>query len=502
MWRRNPFQENRDSDQSISDEEDFADDFREISVSLDDRLEKDKEEGLQLQSRLETLKEKCDNNRSYNEEHSSFCLEEDVEVPDSPDDVDCFPSRKICTRVSDVEFVSDGEENVMHSRISAASGAKKSDHSYGSGERDAGNAWSMVTKEAAALIHLDKNVSSFSSPFTCSKADKPCKGAKSKMRPRFSFGFQPHKGVSWPVVSNDESHVSTKAGEVPERMKTSDYETVVHSIPELLEDFNGKEEKQLEIVPADGEALGHGFIEHSMAELLDNLQDNPSLLRGNSKMHSRARGKRVQAALKRSSCSLGDRTIESEDLNEPFSGGSSSNDEADYQNLELAIPEVKKQTISDKFQEALGTTSLTDEGVFIARPKAFSIGLFGKLQQVLQREKETDTHFLKNLQNGASLKDEPSCMAVKILSRYLDAKLTVCYCSFVKTVEGFWQPESPKILENEGRRGTVIFNQRICSNVDLEIGKLICIHPPWKEVDIMGHGEKIILSTYFCYISM
>ncbi|KAH1065642.1 hypothetical protein J1N35_030629 [Gossypium stocksii] len=43
--------------------------------------------------------------------------------------------------------------------------------------------------------------------------------------------------------------------------------------------------------------------------------------------HSTARGKRVQAALKRSICLLGNRTIESEDLNEPFSGGSSSNDE-------------------------------------------------------------------------------------------------------------------------------------------------------------------------------
>ena len=45
--------------------------------------------------------------------------------------------------------------------------------------------------------------------------------------------------------------------------------------------------------------------------------------------------------------------------------------QTDCQNLELAIPEMKKQTISDKFQEALGATSLSDEGAFIARPKAF-----------------------------------------------------------------------------------------------------------------------------------
>ncbi|TYJ21800.1 hypothetical protein E1A91_A08G086500v1 [Gossypium mustelinum] len=497
MWRRNAFQENPDSDQSISDEDDFDDDFRENCASLGDRLEKEKEERFQLQSRLETLKEKCDNNRSYHQEHISFCLEEDVEVPDSSDEGNCFPSEKLCRRVSCEELVSDGEENVMRSKTFIASGAKESDHSYGIKDGNGENAWSMVTKEAEALINLDKNVSSFSS---ASKADKSCKGAKSKIKPRFSFCFQSHKGRS--ATSDNENEVSTKAGEMPERLKASDHGTLEHSIAEVLEDFNGEEENRLEIVPADVEAHGHGFIEHSMAELLDDLQDNTSLLRGNFKMHSRARGKRVQAALKRSICSLGDRTIESEDLNEPFSGGSSSNDEADYQNLKLAIPEIKKPTISDKFQEALGATSLTAEGTFIPTPGAFSTGLFGKLQQIMQQEKETDTHFLMKLQNGASFKNEPSCIAVNIVSRYLDAKLTVCYCSFVKTIEGILQPESPKILENEGQKVTVIFNQRICANVDLEIGKLICIHPPWKEVDVTGDGEKTILSTYFSDISL
>ncbi|XVF80484.1 hypothetical protein PTKIN_Ptkin15bG0077600 [Pterospermum kingtungense] len=473
MWRRNPFQENPDSDQSISDDEDFNDDFRENCVSLGDRFEKEKEEGLQLQSRFEALKEKYDNKQSYNQEHSNFNLEEDVEVPDSPEEGDCFPSRKICTQISNEEFASDGEENVMCSKISSPSVAKKSDLSYGIGEQVGGNSWSMVTKEAEALISLDKNVSSISSPFTCSK------GAKSKMRPRFSFGFQSCKGVSRHSISNHENDVPTEAGEFPERLKASDHGTIDHSIAELLEDFNEEEENPLEIVPVDVEALGPGYTEHSMAELLDDLQDNTSLLRVNSKMHSRGRGNMVQAVLKRSICSLSDRIIESEDLHEPFSGGSSSNDEADYQNLELAIPEMKKQTISDKFQEAVAATSLGDEGVFTARPKAFSIGLFGKLQQVMQHEKETDTHFLKKVQNGASLINGPHCITVNIMSRYLDGKLTVCYCSFVQNIEGFWQQDSPKILENEGQKGTVIFNQRICGNVDLEIGKLICIQPPW-----------------------
>ncbi|GMI73765.1 hypothetical protein like AT1G02960 [Hibiscus trionum] len=306
MWRRNPFQENSDSDQSISDEEEFIDVSRENCVSLSDRLEKEKQEGFQLQSRLETLKGKCDNNHSYNEEHG----------------------------------------------------------------------------------------------------------------------------------------------------------TLEHSIVEVHEDFSGEEENQ-------------------------------------------ARGKRVQATLRRSICSLGDSPIESEDLYEPFSGGTSSDDEAGCQNLELVIPEIKKHTISDKFQEALGSTSsLSAEGTSIPRLGVFSTGLFGKLHQVMQQENEIDMDFLTKLQIGATFKNEPSSITVKIVSRYLDAKLTVCYCAFVKIIEGFSQPESPKILENEGRKVTIIFYQRICANVDLEIGNLICIHPPWKEVDVTGNGEKVILSIYFSDFSV
>ena len=37
----------------------------------------------------------------------------------------------------------------------------------------------MVTKEAEALLHLDKNDLSFSSPFISSRADKSCKGVLS-----------------------------------------------------------------------------------------------------------------------------------------------------------------------------------------------------------------------------------------------------------------------------------------------------------------------------------
>ncbi|XVF21924.1 hypothetical protein REPUB_Repub12eG0130900 [Reevesia pubescens] len=284
MWRRNPFQEISDSDQSIS--------------------------------------EKCDNNQSYNQELSSFYLEEDVEVPASPDvedNVHQFPMRRMLCA-----------QNFLLLLV-----LKKSDHSCGIGERGGGIVCSMVTKEAEALILLDKNVSSFSSPLDCSKAGKSCKGLLS-------------------CSQNCENDVSTKAGEVHERLKANDYGTVDHSIHELLEDFNGTEEKQLEIIPADVEALGHGFIEHSMAELL------------------------------------------------------AEHEEKAYKVLSKEVyvhwviePSKVKTSMSPS---VVGHQAMTRLLIVCSALFSFS-------------------------------SDEPSCITVKIVSRYLDAKLTVCYCSFVKTIE-------------------------------------------------------------------
>lgn len=45
-------------------------------------------------------------------------------------------------------------------------------------------------------------------------------------------------------------------------------------------------------------------------------------------------------------------------------------------------------------------------------------------------------------------------------------------------------PESPKNMVNEETTWTVIFNPRVCGDVDLEVGKCIRIHPPWYDYKI------------------
>ena len=43
--------------------------------------------------------------------------------------------------------------------------------------------------------------------------------------------------------------------------------------------------------------------------------------------------------------------------------------QVNYQNLKLAVPEMKKQTIADRFQEALSAAS-SDEPMLVAVPRS------------------------------------------------------------------------------------------------------------------------------------
>lgn len=505
MWRQKIFPGDEDSDQSISDEEDFNVDLRASCVSLGGPSEK--EEVAQLQSQLDMLKGthgvpwgRIAGNLSPKKQINVFA-EDEVEMPKFPDEVGfIFSPRKASTCNSDEEAISSNEKANALPKFSLTPGVKTFQkdgfHDFGSGRLDEENTWSVVSKEAKALVRLNENaLCSSSSQPTC-KVNKSGKGIQSKSKPKFSFRFQSHReGLSSPSISKDDNSTPCKVDELPERIETADCEK--HSIAGLLEGFSGKKARQSEMVPDEVEDP-HWCDDHSAAEHLDGLWDNSSLLRRNSKMNSRTRGKRMQVFSRRSISQLGDRTIDCEDL-EPLGSGSSSDDEANYQNPKPAVPEVKRQTIVDRFQEAFGTTS-RDEAAFVAVPRSFGVGLFGKLQQVMQSEKETDVDFLK-LQTRVSPNNEPTCLNVKILSRYLDAKLIVCHVSSSKDIEDPRWPQSNQKMGNGGRERTIIFNPRVCCDVDLEVGSSICIHPPWKEVQVWGNDESIILSMYFSQIS-
>ncbi|XP_062178319.1 uncharacterized protein LOC133883119 isoform X2 [Alnus glutinosa] len=505
MWRQNVFRETPDSDLSISDGEDFDSNLPNHCDSIS--RPSNKKEELQLPSRLERLRGTLEwdyegkTSNLSNEKETNVSLEDDVEMPEFHNEGHfIFSPKKAFACNPDEEMISDDEENSVLSTFSATSGTKKFHkdnlQSLGSGKQDGSQTWSAVRKEADELIHLNKNPLCSSSHSAHVIANKSLKGARCKAKLKYPFSFQSHnEGRSCPSISKDENDVLFKGHEEPKRLDPIEPRYKEHSIAEVLGDCQGEYENQSEIVLAEVGALVHGCVERSMAELLDGLQDRASLLKGVSKMCSRTRSKRGQIVAKRSVSPLGDRTVDSEDSPESMGSGSSSEDEAKDQKLKVTTPEMKGQTMADRFQEAVGATFLNNEGAIVAVPKPSGIGLFGKLQQLMQSEKERDMDFLKKLQTGSNANDETSYIVVKILARYLDAKLTVCQCSFGQNMES----GSPQILVNGGRKRTIIFNPRVSSDVDLEVGNLICIHPPWKEVQV-GNDESILLSTYFSQI--
>jgi len=125
---------------------------------------------------------------------------------------------------------------------------------------------------------------------------------------------------------------------------------------------------------------------------------------------SRTKDKRVQIVAKKIISPLGDRTVDREDSSESMGSGSSSEDkvsvvfntlttsptplfpppffsfllvlycmicilsymlkQATDQKLKVTIPEMKRQTMADRFQETLGATFLNDEGALVAVPKS------------------------------------------------------------------------------------------------------------------------------------
>ncbi|XP_031407663.1 uncharacterized protein LOC116215959 isoform X2 [Punica granatum] len=163
--------------------------------------------------------------------------------------------------------------------------------------------------------------------------------------------------------------------------------------------------------------------------------------------------------------------LDSED--EPMSMDSDSpgEEESDFDNLKIPPPLSKRHTLVDCFQEVLDASPWRDRVALAANPSGS--GLFERLQQVMHPEKEREL-FLNNLEPSGVPLCGISCLHVLIISSYLDAKLIVCHCSLKKIPERLQE----SVSQWRGER-TVIFSPRICSDVDLEVGKLICICPPW-----------------------
>ncbi|XP_059625705.1 uncharacterized protein LOC132268855 isoform X2 [Cornus florida] len=494
MWQKNNFAENQDSDQSISEEEDCSPDWPGNCISLGGPAEKG---GLQIQSQLEILRDTCGHGKT------GFFIEDEVELPFFHNEGDLVRSpRRASTCKLDGEIFFDEElhnkfhfliqkhltlamvfevkKNAVLSTLPSTSGAKDfqkvNPQSFGNESQNEVCTWSTVAKEAKALVHLNENAGCSSSQAFSSKTNWFSKAGRGKAKPKFSFRFQSHKGDSWPVDSKDGNDMPHKL------LENIDHITMEHSVADRVGTFQGKKMEQLKIYAAPTElAVGHNYAEHSMAELLDGYQESNDLVQRNFKMNTKTRGKMVQL-VKRSIPLLDSGNMDDNNPPETLDSGTSSDEEANVQNLNLIIPESIRKTIAEQFHEALGAASMHGEGPLFALPRQLGVGLFGKLQRVMHSEKERDMDFLKRLQTGAFANDEASCIDVKILSRSLEAKLTVCCCSLsIDKKSSHWAGRPLITKENGERTLTIIFSSKACGDVELEVGNLVRIHPPWYE---------------------
>ncbi|KAJ8749555.1 hypothetical protein K2173_026204 [Erythroxylum novogranatense] len=498
MLQPRRFPGNSDSDQSISEEEEFDGHVGANCDSLAGNTEK--VEGLQLQTRLEILRGRHEFNSEYGahnfakKKQTSSLAEDEVEMPDFPDDGVSVFSKKECDWNYVEEVISDDEDTNALPSHRIASGAKKLykyEKAYNF-ESEKHNGLHASSNDIEAGIPLKQNALS---PFSVySKANTSCQDIRAKVMLNSSLNFQSLKNDLSPPVPKNE--ISPEPHDVLAKPETIESGILRNSNPILCKDFQRRKCKDLETMPGEVAAVGDGMVEKSMAALLDGLQDKSIPITGYANKDTRRRGKRLHPKQKKKLYPLGDRTID----NEGLASGSSGDDELISQNPKCVNLEVKKQTMSELFQEALSTKSLGSVDSLVRSHKPSGMGLFNHLQQVILSEKERDTAFVQKLQMGVSPNEELGSIIVEILSKYLDAKLTVCCCSFGKNTEEFQCPEGGQSLVDRVRKRTIIFSPKVCSNVDLEVGKLICIYPPWKEVHVVGTNETIMLCAHFSEI--
>ncbi|CAK9318028.1 unnamed protein product [Citrullus colocynthis] len=349
--------------------------------------------------------------------------------------------------------------------------------------------WFNVNKETKVVKVLN-NSGSRSSHIAYSEVCNSDKGIRGKTKPKFTFHSQ-RREQSCSVICEDRlcSASVSKVRNLSDTFDAVTSRTEKHPAAECLEDLVEEFEDQFDVGPA----LNCGNTESSIAELLDDLKDKNSSLDG--VLNGQLEGRVLPTVEKRAVVASGD-WADSEDSHISMDNESSSDHEVNDQKLKLAGLCTNEQSITDRFEEALVAACMDAERTIGLVPNPLGIGLFGKLQQVMQSEKKREINFL----NALHCSTVPNgCIDVKILSRYMDAKLTVCCCLFID-MKRFLLQNGDESIETEGEKRTVIFSPRVCSDVELEVGNLIRINPPWKEVPV-DDAHNIILSTYFAQLT-
>ncbi|CAA7408514.1 unnamed protein product [Spirodela intermedia] len=320
--------------------------------------------------------------------------------------------------------------------------------------------WYAILEEADQLACLHEKSGHLSSSTAKTEAIRISKGDRGKARPRFSIRFPPQTEPTLHTVLKFE-------------MKESSETELAHSAQEIQ----------------------HKFSASSMTELLEKLTKKGTASPDGAHWKSKRKGRKTQKRTTRIHDTT--RSSDNEDAREQVGSITSSADEGNCENPLIPATSVKGQTMAGLFQEIFTVSTADVEGLPLSTRAA--TGYYGRLQQIMQRDKDRHMKFVKQLHN------QSRGINVKILSRVLDAKSIVCRCLFcgkiTECIESSQTGNNRQMPEEIGEttERIIIFSSKICGNVELEVGNLICIYPPWKEVQIR-EDDIIILCTYFSQI--
>ncbi|KAJ3685994.1 hypothetical protein LUZ61_015158 [Rhynchospora tenuis] len=304
---------------------------------------------------------------------------------------------------------------------------------------------------------------------------------------------QPKKPEMKGTRQSFSTHSNSNKGRPIEEIKTNKNNSSIEGKTEefdILEDI-----EEVDIVPYNMAPYERKEGMHpSMADLLEGLQENncaTSFLNSNVKATDREEKRRKLQ-------NLGERTLQNEEDPPEYTDGHASSDEEINQNNLSLLPqkiEGQRQTMADIFQDAFHGSNDTWPALPASNPSRSNY--HRRLLQVMHLEKERHAKFSRfshALHSSSNKIDRSIPITVQIISRTLEGRLTVCCCLFQLPVDGKDQFE--RFMDGEAKKERmVIFNPKICENVDLVVGNVICIYPPWKEV--LVNDESVILCTYY-----
>ncbi|KAK9136948.1 hypothetical protein Sjap_007542 [Stephania japonica] len=362
--------------------------------------------------------------------------------------------------------------------------------------------WSTVFKETEELSYMESK-----SGWKVTSA-LAVAGNRGKAKPKLSIHHKDRPPVI--TMKRGEKENSSSIPHLLSELNDLESKITVQSMYEHIEDFHEEIKHPLDQKMLTTVSFSHDDTVQSVAEIMGSLQQRSGLPKEASKMFRR--GKRSSCMGKMNASSLDVKIFNEEHSLEAIDSGKSSEDEqtvlqdSEEEHLQLATTVVKGQSVADRFLEAFDA-AIEDGGQVIFKTFKHSSGYHERLQQIIRIEKETSLNFLKRLQADNSETDQSRFIDVRILSRCLDAKLTVCECLLVKVTEfhmvglkSLTHYDHEMLMDREERR-IIIFSSKTCGDVGLEIGNAIRVHHPWKEVALVEGGRIIILCSYFSSIS-